>query len=300
VAIDGMAVDLVPPAERARANGFMFGGQSIGIWAGTAGTGILLALFGLPVAITMNAVVVGSILALLVVFRERPGEKILPWTAGGACSENLARLATAWKPLLTTTFRELLRADSLKLIFGLFMLGVIYGTYLGVQPLVATGPGGWTDAGFSSLNGTGNLLAGILGVLLLGRIADRVTPRRSAMAAAIGMATLSAAFVAAMAYWSSEALIVSFVLTHQSLYLLAQISLCSIAMGRCNPAVSATQFTLYMAMSNMGISASAAFLGVLDALGGLRAMYVAIVLAGTLIFLAGMVFKSAYARGGHA
>jgi PAT family beta-lactamase induction signal transducer AmpG len=300
VAIDGMAVDLVPPAERARANGFMFGGQSIGIWAGTAGTGILLALFGLPVAITMNAVVVGSILALLLVFRERPGEKILPWTAGGACSENLARHASAWKPLLKTTFGELLRVDSLKLILGLFMLGVIYGTYLGVQPLVATGPGGWTDAGFSSLNGTGNLLAGILGVLLLGRIADRVTPRRSAMAAAIGIAALSATFVAASAYWSSEALIVSFVLTHQSLYLLAQISLCSIAMGRCNPAVSATQFTLYMAMSNMGISASAAFLGVLDALGGLRAMYVAIVLAGTLIFLAGLVFRSAYAREGDA
>jgi PAT family beta-lactamase induction signal transducer AmpG len=296
VAIDGMAVDLVPPAERARVNGFMFGGQSIGIWAGTAGSGFLLGRYGLPGAIAMNATIVAMILALIVIFRERPGEKILPWTAGEASSENLAKHARAWKPLFKTTFRELLRPDSIKLISGLFLLGTIYGTYLGVQPLVATGPGGWTDTAFSSLTGTGNLVAGILGVFLFGRLADRVTPRRTAMAGALGVAALAATFAGASAYWGSEALIAIYVFAHLSLYLLIQISLCSIAMGRCHPKVSATQFTLYMAVSNMGISSAAGFLGVLDALGGLRAMYAAVVLAGVLLFLAGSVFKSAYAR----
>lgn len=300
VAIDGMAVDLVPANERARANGFMFGGQSIGIWAGTAGTGILLALFGLPIAMAMNAMVVGTILMLLIVFRERPGEKILPWMAGEARSVNLARHASAWGPLFVTTFRELLRPDSLKLIVGLFLLGTIYGTYLGVQPLVATGPGGWTDAGFSSLQGTGNLLAGILGVFLFGHLVERITPRRAAMAGGIGVAILSATFAAASAWWGTPALVTVFVLVHLSLYLVTQISLCSIAMGRCHPSVSATQFTLYMAVSNMGITASAALLGVLDALGGFRTMYVAIVLAGVLIFTAGIVFRSAYVREGEA
>ena len=298
VAIDGMAVDLVPGSERARINGFMFGGQSIGIWAGTAGTGILLASFGLTTAMLTNAAIVAIVLMLIVVFRERPGEKMLPWSPGEAASENLARHATAWKPLIVTTFRELVRPDSLKLIAGLFLLGSIYGTYLGVQPLVATGPGGWTDAGFSSLSGTGNLLAGILGVLLFGYVADQITPRRSAMTGALGMALLSVAFIAASAYWGTRMIVITFVLAHLSMYLLVQISLCSIAMGRCNPTVSATQFTLYMAMSNMGISASAALLGVLDALGGYYAMYAAIATSAALIVVACIVFRSAYVRDG--
>lgn len=298
VAIDGMAVDLVPPAERARVNGFMFGGQSIGIWAGTAGTGLLLATLGLSTAMVVNAVIITSILMLLIVFRERPGEKILPWSPGMTSSENLARHAGAWKPLVVTTFRELVRPDSLKLIVGLFLLGSIYGTYLGVQPLAATGPGGWTDAEFSSLSGTGNLTAGILGVLFFGYLAERLTPRRSMMIGGLAMALLAMAFIAASAYWGSRTVIIAYVLVHLSMYVLVQISLCSIAMGRCNPAVSATQFTLYMATSNMGISAAAAFLGVLDALGGLELMYAAIVLAGVLIAVGGIVFRSAYVRDG--
>jgi PAT family beta-lactamase induction signal transducer AmpG len=294
VAVDGMAIDLVPPAERARANGFMFGGQSIGIWAGAAVTGILLAAYGLATAMLTSAVLVGVILLLVVLFRERPGEKILPWLAGEASSRNVARHVGDWKTIVVTTLSELLRKDSLKLMVGLFLLGTVYGTYLGVQPLMATGPGGWSDAAFSSLTGTGNLVAGILGVLVFGYIADQLTPRRAAMAGGLGIAILSTAFVAASDYWAAEMLVISFVLAHLSVYLLVQISLCSIAMGRCNPAVSATQFTLYMAVSNMGITASAALLGVLDALGGLHAMYAAIVVSGLLIVVAGIVFRQAY------
>ncbi len=298
VAVDGMAVDLVPPADRARANGYMFGGQQIGIAAGTAMTGLLLAVFGLPTAMLAVATIVAGILLLVVMFRERPGEKVLPWLEGEASAESVARHVGQWKPIFVTTFRELIRPDSLKLMTGLFLLGCIYGVYLGVQPLMATGPGGWTDAAFSSLSGTGNLVAGILGVLLFGYIADVLTPRRAAMFGGLGVALLSFAFAAASAYWGEQTIVISFVLAHLSLYLLIQISLCSIAMGKCAPAVSATQFTLYMAVSNLGISASSAALGFLDALGGLYAMYAGIVVAGLAIVLVTNVFRDAFVRDG--
>lgn len=298
VAVDGMAVDLVPPAERARANGFMFGGQQIGIATGTAMTGLLLSVFGLSTALLAAALIVLAILMLVILFRERPGEKILPWLPGEASVHSLARHVGEWKPIFVTTFREIFRPNSLKMMTGLFLLGCIYGVYLGVQPLMATGPGGWTDAAFSSLSGTGNLIAGILGVLLFGHIADKLTPRRAAMAGGFGIAMLSLAFASASAYWGKEALVVGFVLVHIALYLLIQISLCSIAMGKCKPSVSATQFTLYMAVSNLGISASSAALGVLDALGGLYAMYAGIVLAGMLIVLVTNIFKDAFVRDG--
>jgi len=46
VATDGLAADLVPEVERARAAGVMFGAQSIGIAATTALAGFLLAEHG--------------------------------------------------------------------------------------------------------------------------------------------------------------------------------------------------------------------------------------------------------------
>ncbi len=285
VAIDGMAVDLVPNEERARINGFMFGGQSIGIAGGTAITGIVIELYGMPEAVFGLAVFIGILIVALLVFRERPGERLLPWSEGEASAVNLERHAGAWGPILKTTLKEMLRGNSLRLIGGLFAYGSIYGIYLGAMPLVATGPGGWSDAEFSSLSGTGNLIAGLLSVLIFGYIADMITPRRSAMVGATFMLLLAVSFIFVERYWSDQALIVTFVISFLSAYLLTQISMCSLAMHRSNVAVAATQFTLYMAIANIGISAGAAVLGILDALGGLKAMYIVAALAALMTII---------------
>lgn len=55
VAIDGMAVDVLSEKEFARASGFMFGGQAIGISAGSAAAGHLLAYYGFAAATAASA-----------------------------------------------------------------------------------------------------------------------------------------------------------------------------------------------------------------------------------------------------
>lgn len=47
-------------------------------------------------------------------------------------------------------------------------------------------------------------------------------------------------------------------------------------MRLCDPRVAATQFTLYMATSNLGITLGAWLLGASDGLGGLPMMFVAV------------------------
>ena len=49
VAVDGLAVDILPADEIERVNGYMFGGQAIGVAAGAAASGYLIAYHGLPV-----------------------------------------------------------------------------------------------------------------------------------------------------------------------------------------------------------------------------------------------------------
>ena len=48
-------------------------------------------------------------------------------------------------------------------------------------------------------------------------------------------------------------------------------------MRLCNPAIAATQFAVFMAIFNLGRTAASASLGWLDSLGGLPAMFTAMV-----------------------
>lgn len=74
VAVDGLAVDIMTEDERARGSGMMFGGQSIGVAAGTALCGFVIEDFGTSIAFL---IVAGLILALSIYIasiRERVGE----------------------------------------------------------------------------------------------------------------------------------------------------------------------------------------------------------------------------------
>ena len=90
VAVDGLAIDILPPGEIERVNGYMFGGQAIGIAAGAAVSGTLIAYEGLPAAALALAGVTTAILVLVMVVRERPGERLgrrhvrRPRVTGGA------------------------------------------------------------------------------------------------------------------------------------------------------------------------------------------------------------------------
>ena len=46
-------------------------------------------------------------------------------------------------------------------------------------------------------------------------------------------------------------------------------------MSLCNPRVSATQFTLYLAFTNLGMAIAASVVGILDQLGGFEACMLA-------------------------
>src|SRR5690606_22420824 len=90
VAIDGMAVDIAPDEERARANAFMFGGQAVGMAGGAAITGHAIGAWGPTTAFLLVASLVAAIFILIVFIREREGERLLPWTDGCAAACNVA------------------------------------------------------------------------------------------------------------------------------------------------------------------------------------------------------------------
>lgn len=280
VAVDGMAVDLVPDSERARANGFMFGGQSIGIAAGTALTGFAIVSIGFTGAILGSAAFIAIVLLLLVGIRERPGERLLPWTQGSA-SENSARVQLeAWKPLVLQICKNMFTRDSGYHAVAQISVGAIYGFFVGVMPLIAVNVGGWTDAEFSGLSGLANLVAGILGVCIFGFVVDKLGSRKATIIGGCLIAALSGLFWLAKPAWEASHIIKTATLIYTSMYVALQIAICASAMKICSLKVAATQFTLFMALANLGIVIASAALGPLEASGGYGAILAAIIFCG--------------------
>lgn len=276
VAVDGLAVDIMTEDERARGSGMMFGGQSIGIAMATALCGFLIDRLGAQAAFVAVAAGIAALCLYIAAFREREGEQLLPWTGGEASPRNLAIQLEAWWPLLKTTFAAMTRPVSLLWLPVLFGRGVLYGGLAGATPLIGANLVGWNVSQISSLTATAGLVAGVLCMTLGGSLGDRFGAKPiSILWCAVQLVMLTVMF-AAQDWWGNPALFIGFVFAWISLDLLLTVAALPISMRLCDPGVAATQFTIYMAVSNFGISFGAFMLGKTDGMGGLPAIFLVV------------------------
>jgi MFS transporter, PAT family, beta-lactamase induction signal transducer AmpG len=294
VAIDGMAVDLIPDEERGRANGFMFGGQALGMSFGTLIAGFALAQYGIDAAALLIAMFVGMLLTLILILRERPGERLLPWSGGMASEHATSMHAGAWLPIVQGVFAALRNGPSLTFMSATFTAGISLGIFYGLAPLMATSHLGWNEADFASLSGSGSFFGGIAGLLIVGVLADKVGAKRTAILLISLVAALALTMMMLRASWSVPVLLITFVISFLILDTAIRVSTCAVAMRLCTPSVAATQFALYMAAANLGLSAGAASLGVLNELGGHAAMILAIL--GVNLFGGGLLIVARVGR----
>lgn len=274
VAVDGLAVDIMSEDERARGSGMMFGGQSIGIAAATAICGFVIEDLGAPAAFLAVAAIVFALCLYIAAFREREGERRLPWSRGEAHERNLAIQLEAWWPLLKTTFGALTKGVSLLWLPVIFGRGILYGTFTGGTPLIGANYAGWDVSEISSLTATAGLAAGVLCMTLGGWLGDRFGAKTIGLFWLVTGIALCAAMFLAVPLWGRSDVFISFVFGWVCLDMLLTVACLPISMRLCNPKVAATQFTIYMAVGNFGISFGAFMLGQADQMGGLPSIFV--------------------------
>ena len=277
VAVDGLAVDILPTDEIERVNGYMFGGQAIGVAAGAAASGYLIAYHGLPAAALTLAAIVAAILILVLVVRERPGERLLPWTMGAASQRNLDFHLGAFGPIIHNLFAAMFTRQTLILVPALLAVTAAWGIFLGLAPLFATNILGWEKAVYSGWSGQANLVAGLVCVFFLGAAASHWGARRLFIAGALIASFCAAAMAVLQNHWTNPVLFIGAVFIFTTLAFLRSVTGGSLAMRLCKPAIAATQFAVFMAIFNLGRTAASASLGWLDSLGGLPAMFTAMV-----------------------
>lgn len=261
VAVDGLAVDIMTEDERARGSGMMFGGQALGIAGASACAGLVIEAYGAPTAFLAIAALMLLLAGYVALWREREGERLLPWTEGRAHPRNRVIQIAAWRPLLRATFVSLTDRVSLLWLPVIFARGIFYGAMVGITPLIGANRVGLSTAEIASLTGTAGLIGGVLGMTLGGWLGDRFGAKRTSVFwFALQLAGL-AAMLLARAQWSDPAVFIAFVVGWFALDLMVSVSTLPISMRLCEPSVAAAQFTIYMAIGNLGVSAGAWVLG---------------------------------------
>lgn len=124
--------------------------------------------------------------------------------------------------------------------------------------------------------GTAQLVGGILGLTLGGWLGDTFGATKSTIAMFAALMVVSAAMWFSVANWSDPTYFTAFVYAWFGLDVLITVVALPISMRLCDPRVAATQFTLYMATANFGISVAAWVLGFSSRLGGLPMMFVVV------------------------
>ena len=276
VAVDGMAIDVLPSMERGRVNAFMAFGQVIGYSVFGALGGWMLATYGLPTTALFAASIIGAILLWVTLTRERSGDQFLP----GRSTSLAANLAKD-QPKLGSLFKNLLRAlmlpMSLIIILSMILERIGGGILNVIGPLFAVNELGIEAQVFSQAYGVLAGIAAVLG-LLIGILVDRIGAKAILVSAMLGGSGLVLTFSLLPQQWDNMALVVpafAALVFFVHATFVGSIALC---MTICSVKVAATQFAVYMALSNLGRSMGAGlYASIADQVNYAQAMQIAAV-----------------------
>jgi len=261
VAVDGMAIDLTPVQEQGRLNAFMSFGKAIG-WAGTAAvSGVMLVTLGMAATALAAALVSGVVLLVFLFVLERPGERVLPWSAGRAGSRHQA--GNSFRAVFAGLNAVLWTRASVVVMAIMLFDGLVSGYGHALMPVAAVNLFGYTSPQWSQLVAVMGLV-GAVAALGLGPMIDRFGVKR--------MLILTTALVAVHAFmlaqtqfmWENSAYIRVMLSAWVLLSPVVMVCVIALAMTVCVSAASATQFAIYMSTANLGMAAGSKLFGLVS------------------------------------
>ncbi len=261
VATDGMAVDIIPADQQAKANGFMWGAKIVGMSFSLAVGSWLLNKFDFTAAMIMVSVVIGVIMLVPLLLRERSGEKMLPWTSGKTSPDSSKQQLQNWSVLFKSLYSVFKLRNSLIIALLLFMSNGAFKYIATLLPIFTIKELNWTNVEYSQYFATAKMIGGIVGMLIGGVLIDRFGKKQMLHIYFFLMFLVISAFVIGNAYWYSKSFIFSFMIAQNIMNTFVSIGVLATAMQCCWKKVSASQFTIFMTIANLGQMTFAALVG---------------------------------------
>jgi PAT family beta-lactamase induction signal transducer AmpG len=258
VAVDGMSIDFVPVEEEGRLNAFMSFGKAVG-WALTSAvTGSLLVIYGIKVTALVCGLGAAIIFIYLIMVRERHNERIFPWSEGEASPKN--EPPPSFRQVFSDLNHILWTRASLIIMLIMFIDGIVAGYGRALMPIAAIQVFDFTTPQWSDLNAVMGLIGALI-ALGLGPVIDRFGAK-TIMGLTIFLTGVHAFTLAGtQELWSNSTYVL--VMMSAWIMLLPVIMVCALAlaMSICTHGESATQFAIYMSVSNLGATLGSMFFG---------------------------------------
>lgn len=272
VAVDGMAIDVLPVEEHGRANAFMAFGQVAGISISTAVAAFVVINYGMQGIAAMLCIGFGLILAVAVSVRERPGEKILPWTPGEATQRSIDMKPDNWKSIGVNLAKVMLLPASIFIFTAAFIFRFAYGFWISIVPIVVVQDLGIDSTDYSTFISAVGFIAAIAG-LALGLVIDKKGVK-FLYCISLGLYGLLCIFLGMTEFaWASSSFLLTVGIVHAFIYQGGFISFIASSMKLCWQKVSATQFAIYMAGANIGMSLGAGAFAALESVLAYNQMF---------------------------
>ena len=261
VATDGMAIDVVPLNQQARANGLMWGSKTIGTALSLVIGTTLINLLGFATAISSLSIAVAFIMLVPIFFRERPGEKLMPWSKGQASKDSKSAQLGSWIEIFKSLFKVVILPSTLLMGIASVINGMMYGLIDTLLPIFTIQELGWTNTSYSQVYSITTVVGGFFGMFVGGALVDFFGDKKMIFIYLIVIIVLITGFALLPNFWQNEKFVFGFILLYYLFYTFLCIAIFAACMKLCWQVVAATQFTLFMALSNMGRAAGSGLVG---------------------------------------
>ena len=279
VAVDGMAIDLVPESEQGRINAFMSCGKAVGWSASAALSGAMLGTVGLGTTALLGAAVSFLVFLIFLGVREREGERFLPWTSGKSVAPQQS--AHSLVSVMRSLQEVLWTRSSVVIFLVLFFYGLISGYGDALMPIAAIQLFQFTPEQWSGLVASMGLIGAFL-ALGIGPIIDRFGVKRISILS-LGLVGVHATILALTEFlWVNELYVQMMLSLWVLLDPVLMVCMIAIAMSICTRGISATQFAVYMSVANLGGSSGSKLYAVVSEQVDFVQSY--LLLAGLLVF----------------
>lgn len=241
VAVDALAVDILPASERGTANSLMWAGKSGGIAVGGGAGTVLAKQLGWPALFVTIALLIWAIMLISVFTRERPKTD--------AASESSLKRLSLRELARSFNFRAPLAGIAIAMLtpVGYALVETVFTRTLRADLKLG-------EESIAFLAGTVDPLAGVAGALAGGILADRLGQRRVMGGFMLLIAACLAVFASAQGLWPSYGFLVGYVLLRTFAVNAYNAASLGFFMTLSNPAVGATQFAVFMAATNLTYS----------------------------------------------
>ncbi len=268
VAVDGLAIAIIPEEERGRANAFMGAGQMLGISLTGMVAVKLLNFGGVPALATFLFIVIMVLFIISTLIRERTGERFLPWSKGEANPE-INVLDGSIYAILKDLLRTLLMPMSVLVILVTFVHRLHAGLYKVWAPDISINLFGYTDANYATWSGITMMISAFVG-LAFGPVVDKIGAPRAFKFCLLAIGIWYTSVYFSVDSIANPKVAAAFILLDNSLLMLIFIAFIAMGMTLCRVRVASTQFACYMAVANLGLSGGSAIYPIVSDFTGVR------------------------------